>query len=702
MKENNNEQLIQNVDIINDKKQKEIFNDYEIIDENKLLMTEESKNQKQNLINILNSLSTTLQENENKGIIQIYEEKYSNNDDELISKEIIPNINKCCLYFMYYVILPIFSIIYIAGMFYLISIYKAFSKVFFASIFSKQKEIDNYINLFKSDFNFRLNFVKESLIKNYDFNLLMPTNFIGDLLLKYKGFGIISTLLFFLNCYFVLLINHNLNMSNNNFEDNFAFGYLLIYYFFLFILVGASSLLSQQILIDSFLKLKSYLNKKEEIINSDNLPNINEQKKIKKNKFDYFFMVCITTMLGKLLKFLVCSSQSDKIYQYNKDYNLSYIININNINNTYSNESELNLSILNEKYADYNVNFCFDNFFISFFIYIAFYIIFACIFIKKKKKNNEKENKYNIYQICGYTIYKQNIKKNKKIAKCECIKLFGKSLKICFDELFENNEYNTEFDRLVQGLSNKENKNNKCCNCCKCCCCCCCEYNDVSYEQNEVSFYYCYQGERKYSWFKNYISSQSQKKIIPFLFNYFYLSFIVILFDVKLEEKEEKNFIEKPEENIITILIFIISFILFFLITILFSEIKIFNYDQSKKDGYMAKISKNVINGAQGILYFAAIYTLILSLFIEVDWETGHVKEFNNTIKYFAMIPTLMSKFNLFTINYYCICYSGKTNNFEMISGTSLISLYLNIYHLDYNFIKSSFKETSETTLFLT
>lgn len=44
---------------------------------------------------------------------------------------------------------------------------------------------------------------------------------------------------------------------------------------------------------------------------------------------------------------------------------------------------------------------------------------------------------------------------------------------------------------------------NKCCNCCKNCSCC--ECKNLSYEQNEVSFYYCYQGERKYNWFKNYI-----------------------------------------------------------------------------------------------------------------------------------------------------------------------------------------------------
>jgi len=144
----------------------------------------------------------------------------------------------------------------------------------------------------------------------------------------------------------------------------------------------------------------------------------------------------------------------------------------------------------------------------------------------------------------------------------------------------------------------------------------------------------------------------------------------------------------------IDLFFFIISFVLYFIITILFSEIKIFNYDSSEKEGNIAKLSKSVLNGTQGILYFTAIYSLIFTYYIVFNGN-----KLKNEYKYLSMIPTLMPKFYLFTINYYCLCYSEKRKKFELISGTSLISIYVVLFHNFYNFIKNI--ETEEELLLI-
>ena len=57
---------------------------------------------------------------------------------------------------------------------------------------------------------------------------------------------------------------------------------------------------------------------------------------------------------------------------------------------------------------------------------------------------------------------------------------------------------------------------------CECCCCCCLDLDEINYEQNNLSFCYCYQNKRKFKWCNNYLSSEIQKKIFPYLIEYFF------------------------------------------------------------------------------------------------------------------------------------------------------------------------------------
>ena len=59
---------------------------------------------------------------------------------------------------------------------------------------------------------------------------------------------------------------------------------------------------------------------------------------------------------------------------------------------------------------------------------------------------------------------------------------------------------------------------------CECCCCCCLDLDEINYEQNNLSFCYCYQNKRKFKWCNNYLSSEIQKKIFPYLIEYFFFT----------------------------------------------------------------------------------------------------------------------------------------------------------------------------------
>ena len=55
---------------------------------------------------------------------------------------------------------------------------------------------------------------------------------------------------------------------------------------------------------------------------------------------------------------------------------------------------------------------------------------------------------------------------------------------------------------------------------------------------------------------------------------------------------------------------------------------------------------------------------------------------------YYIYSPILLNKFYYFTINYYCISISADNKNFELISASLLISMYLTIQNLIISFIR--------------
>ena len=130
-------------------------------------------------------------------------------------------------------------------------------------------------------------FYKSSMDETIDFSLMMITGFIGDLLLKSRGFRV--------SAFILSLFNFGVLFWLTNFDFDFkepnVFDYdfikiltILIIYILLLIGIGGSALLSQQILVDSHLKYKNYLiGKKREEWKKKEERKEEEKKKKKKD-----------------------------------------------------------------------------------------------------------------------------------------------------------------------------------------------------------------------------------------------------------------------------------------------------------------------------------------------------------------------------------------------------------------------------------
>jgi hypothetical protein len=111
-------------------------------------------------------------------------------------------------------------------------------------------------------FDFYNYFYKSSLDETIDFNLMMITGFIGDLLLKSRGFRVSAFTLSLFNFGVLFwLLNFDFNFKEPNVYDYDLVKVLTIFiiYILLLIGIGGSALLSQQILVDSHLKFKNYM-----------------------------------------------------------------------------------------------------------------------------------------------------------------------------------------------------------------------------------------------------------------------------------------------------------------------------------------------------------------------------------------------------------------------------------------------------------
>ena len=183
------------------------------------------------------------------------------------------------------------------------------------------------------------------------------------------------------------------------------------------------------------------------------------------------------------------------------------------------------------------------------------------------------------------------------------------------------------------------------------------------------------------------------------MIEYFFLELTVIAIEKSYENNQKENL-----RNFT--IIFISTFIFFFYLTISFSkflkyckflgcgilerkkkaeekEIKTGKY--KKKNDIISKLSNEILDGTHGILIFNCIFSLVFSAFYFKD---KYKKLFFNDTNY-ILIPILMNKFYYFTLIFYCLDVSEEKKGFELISGSTIISIYMNIWNLIINIIKN-------------
>ena len=756
--------------------------------------------QKKHLVDIFTELKANLEKFPDKTLDDSYEIilNASNNHTQQRNK-LKSKISDTSLKFMFYAFSPIIAIINLVAIFEIIEIMNAVFellansiKIFVTLEIDKNMEEDKkneLINNTIAKYNFYNILLYNSINDRIDLNLMMIMSFLGETLLRSFGFRISTIFFLVINCIPLFLI---MTFNFNDFNDKYKYSllkilYLLLCYIILFIGVGSSTLLSHKILLNKYLVYKHHINSKnnpkdsnksdnkendiknknnnkknlsqtynkninniniiknfendnisqkdktnslleleevEEIEVEDGLNNVFQLKRsktnlssidskiftfferrkenlenilIKNKKFDYYFMICLTTILGFFFK-----------------YNLNHFIHkILENYNFYGEEDDFGAKkiffiILTIIYI--------VNVLISFFLYF----IFAKIFEKNEIKDEKgKKTSISICQICGYIIYSKNVnlKDIGLFAKCcQCLKLCGETFYKCCGEVI------------------CENILNKSCspNCCKCCL-----YNENDYEKNKECFCYCYKKDRKYKWIYNYMTSNIQKKIIPYILEYFTLQLTTIGFEKEYEDIIEYN-------KIIFSILFLFSFTLFFNLTTSFGQctneednrskmIEFHKFDEENKylkrksplneiiynekenessddtdsldqktievneekkiedEEKIAELSKRIINGTHSILVFNCIFSLIFTYYRLVQKENfNKIFKENSLFNSIIDIPILMNKFYYLTLTYYCLFTSEELNILELVSGSTLISIYISGWNFIICLLKSN------------
>ena len=696
--------------------------------------------EKKNLTTVFKDLEYLLNKHDNipKSINEVYEIYLEN---EFITKSHIKKkTGQCFLKFIFFFLGPLFGVIFLIGIFQMKSLMKALSDliqesgVSYYNCFIRSNCNITISNNETSVFNFYDYYYNYSMSETIDFNLMLLTGFIGTIILKMTGFKISCFLLCLFNFGSIIwIMNFNFNFNTPGVFDydfikllNLAFIYLL-----LLAGTGSSALLSHQILVESHLKYKDYLIKKIRDKITKNIPKKNEEIELKekipdnkktlllkstdfsltiknnlgsiekpklvpaktlkltksskdflereeqrqkkfeykldkreKNKFDFFFMICLITMIGYLGK-------------YSINLFLDFILNL-----IYGDNYEKRLFL----------------FYIMIFYAgsIAFSILFYQLFkvsifeYDEKEKDNKNKKTIKICQICGYIIYSET-KKAKEPQRRNCCTLCCESIQNCCNETF---------CRLFAE-----------CDICDCephCSCKRCKYNARDYNKDQEVFRYCYKIQRKSFWCNKFMTNNTQKKIFPYMLIYFVLQLTTIGFEKQYEKYKNKNVHRKT-----WVIVFISTFILYFYFTLSFTRIL---YDENENDyddgeeevgldglikkaektkglknfDFVTKFSNKMLNGTIGILVFNGVFSLIFSIFyLSYISEDLKIFFFEDNINIIFM-PILMNKFFYFTLNYYCLYTAEKDKKFEIISGSSLISIYISIWNLILALIKTS------------
>ena len=285
-----------NPDLDSENKDLDEFEKIDIHNESiKLLPKSKGNQEKIKLVNFIKDLEKNLDEGKNKDLSfnEIYEKYY---DNQFITKSTIKNnIDQYCFSFGFLCIGTIFGIIHLIGIYLIKSILNALFNLVIESIKQylycniKSNCIITISNNETSVFDFINYYYKFTMTETIDFNLMLVSGVFGILLLNWKGFRISS----FILCPFIVgpviwILNLQYDFKEKN---HFDYGFfkilsLILIYILLYIGIGALALISQQILIETYLKYKNkYIAKIKEQLDKIEIDDDNEKNE--KNEKDF-------------------------------------------------------------------------------------------------------------------------------------------------------------------------------------------------------------------------------------------------------------------------------------------------------------------------------------------------------------------------------------------------------------------------------
>jgi hypothetical protein len=206
-----------------------------------------------------------------------------------------------------------------------------------------------------------------------------------------------------------------------------------------------------------------------------------------------------------------------------------------------------------------------------------------------------------------------------------------------------------------------------------------------------------YKIQRKFSWFCDLLFKNN---ILDFLIENILLELVTIGFTKELNKNfQYKNFNEK----FITIILYIFFFIIFTVLNKFLGNIgiikcclsklndKIDNYNFRKLGDFEKQINNIIILVLSNIVVIT-----IFSGFSLFGTESG-LSDFTN--KYLIIFPFALTKFyNFILMN--CLVNLMDENNIDILSSSTIISLFLLIYNL-FSYFLTDFLDISEKSLIL-
>ena len=496
-----------------------------------------------------------------------------------------------------------FLAFYLAGIFQLLDLFDATKKItgiIFKSFFYNKPKENN--ETFKDLY-------MNSCFKNIpEFDFAFVTSFIGSLPLNLVGFFFSSLLFTILNSFlFVNFLKLDLEKEKYDFLDFF---HVSIYFVLFFITFGAISLFAYEKISEGIMyygdQIKLYIdekdnnndkdNKKENIENNEDqkvevkvmkIEKKEPEKKIEKDKLESDHKMDISL-------FIIISLGIIFAYIINKGANYCFYYKASKFFNKKFNWAFLIIYV--------------GNYILSLICYFAFH--YQILLVKEIENYEDEEKKSSgFYKICGFLIYYEKVdnrdktilneetqeKKNAIIEKYKSIlegnAAFNSNVSCwsiifpCYKDCRKENKFSEFYCASCKLGCRKfyynsvKNKLNiiKCCTCCECqrwccegckeCCCLCCGKLDKlkeTYEEEET-FCYIYQTQRKCSWFCDLFF---QNNVISLIIHNISIEIGIIGFEKKLNENLESRKIEENLKSIgaylgILIIISIIFIIIF-------------------------------------------------------------------------------------------------------------------------------------------